>query len=137
MQIPAFWPAKVQNTKHFHSKLYYMYPAWGNTKNKTTSIPGRITMGHGREGPENGMSWQKRDGWQPLMVVTTIHTWSSVRSVLAESDVDPLCSLSSCLLPSCCSLNYQPSSPSVPTTSQTSNQLFSHTSNQISCLHGT
>ena len=61
--------AKAQNATHFHSRLHYVHPARGNTKNGTTGVLVRITTGRASgsetEGPENGTFRQKRDGWQP------------------------------------------------------------------------
>jgi len=41
-------------------------------KSGTTSVLSRITTGRGTEEPENGASWQKRDGWQPYTKLSTL-----------------------------------------------------------------
>jgi len=39
-------------------------PARGNAKKRETGIPAKVRPGHGKQGPENRTSQQKRDGWR-------------------------------------------------------------------------
>jgi len=58
-------PAEVQNTTYFHSRLSYMHPAWGNTKNGTGGVPARIMMETGQMGQKTGRPGKNWMGGKP------------------------------------------------------------------------
>jgi len=49
-------------------------------KRGTTGLAARIMTGLRIDGPQNGMSRQKRDGWQPYLEHLSLNDWNKLLS---------------------------------------------------------
>jgi len=61
-----------------------MHPAWSNTKNGTNGILAKITMGHGTEGPEYGMSGKNSSG-RTIIAIVNVPWQKGIKSGYVQS----------------------------------------------------